>query len=247
VKAIPGASCNGTGGAGNFTPGADFTISTPFVAYFGITNNTCAGGCKIANLPNTMGDAMGAGGGDCKKLARTGVAALLNAAALGTKYLDFLGYTTYNQLYLAIQNGFNTCTFEPLATKLDNANNQDHSLCSGLPGTLQPPLPSFTRESTIDISTTDELKVTAYPNPYNDAVNFQFVSPRTGKAALEVYDVVGRRVAIIYQGQVSAGVPISVQYRVPALNRVPLVYKLSVGNRSARGKLLPGGGNSNNE
>jgi hypothetical protein len=89
--------------------------------------------------------------------------------------------------------------------------------------------------------------MTAYPNPYNDVISFQFVSPKSGKAALEVYDMVGRKLAIVYQGNVSAGVPLSVQYKVPALSKVPIVYKLSVGNKSVRGKLLPGGGNTNTD
>jgi hypothetical protein len=247
--AIPGASCTGTGGAGNFTPGADFTTSTPFAAYFGLTsaNTSCAtGGCKFSGLPATMGAAMGAGGGGCNKLARTGVAALLNAAALGNKYLNFLGLT-YAQLYSAIQNGFKTCAYEPLATNLDNANNQDHSLCSGLPGTIVQPTITQSKalSSPVTVVNTTDLKVNAFPNPYHDDITFQFVSSKSGKAGLEVYDIIGRRLAIVYQGNVSAGSQITVKYKVPASSRAPIVYKLSVGDQSARGMLLPGDRNSN--
>ncbi|NCU03281.1 MAG: hypothetical protein GXC73_04775, partial [Chitinophagaceae bacterium] len=242
VQAIPGASCNGTGTSGNFTPGADFTTSTPFVAYFGITN-ICTGGCKLANLPSTMGAAMSAGGGDCKKLARTGVAALLNAAVFGSDYLDATGFATYADLYNAIKNGFNTCTYEPLATNLDNANNQDHSLCSGLPRTILTSSIVNTRinpDNGITLNVSKELTVQAYPNPFSSEINFRFVSPVSGYANLEVYDMVGRKLSIVYSGSVDANIPRTVTYRVPATQHVPMLYKLNVGGKSVIGKLLPG-------
>ena len=85
----------------------------------------------------------------------------------------------------------------------------------------------------------DGLSIAAYPNPYHDAVNFQFVSPKSGKASLEVYDILGRRLAIIYQGYIGAGIPMKARYSVPALSRVALFYRLSVDNKIVRGNILP--------
>jgi|GEM_PF-6676112 len=86
-----------------------------------------------------------------------------------------------------------------------------------------------------------DLRVTAYPNPFNGSVYFTFVSPVSGKALLEVYDMLGRRVATVYQGHVEAGITKNVQFTVPPINRVPLFYRLTVGDKAGYGKLLPGG------
>src|SRR5678815_2209738 len=48
--------------------------------------------------------------------------------------------------------------------------------------------------------------VTAYPNPYSDQVMFRILSPVSGRASLEAYDFLGRKMAVIYQGNVEAGV-----------------------------------------
>jgi hypothetical protein len=85
----------------------------------------------------------------------------------------------------------------------------------------------------------NDLKVSAYPNPYTNVVNFQFASPKTGKAVLEVYDLLGRKIAVVYQGNVNANVPVRAKLNVPALSRVPLVYKLTVNDKAVRGSILP--------
>ena len=89
-------------------------------------------------------------------------------------------------------------------------------------------------------SAVSELKVAAYPNPYNHSVNFNFTAPLSGKALLEVYDVAGRRLAVVFQGQVDAGIQKSVLYKVPSSSRVPMIYKLTIGDKTSYGKLLPG-------
>jgi hypothetical protein len=89
------------------------------------------------------------------------------------------------------------------------------------------------------ISALKDLQVQAYPNPYFSSVNFQLESPVSGKASLEVYDLMGRKMAVVYQGSLEAGVPRTVTYKIPSTQRVPMIYKLSVGEKSSRGKLLP--------
>jgi hypothetical protein len=86
---------------------------------------------------------------------------------------------------------------------------------------------------------TGDITVNAYPNPYTNVVNFQFSSPKAGNAVLEVYDMMGRKLAVVYQGNVSANIPVSVKYNVPSLSRVALVYKLTVDTKSVRGNILP--------
>jgi len=87
--------------------------------------------------------------------------------------------------------------------------------------------------------TVSKLSVKTYPNPYSSAVNFSIVSPVSGKAVLEAYNMLGQRVAIIFNGNVDAGIQNNFKYNVPAANRVPLMYKLTIGGQTFRGTLIP--------
>lgn len=89
------------------------------------------------------------------------------------------------------------------------------------------------------------LQVRADPNPYSSVINFRFVSPQSGQAMLVVYNLTGTKMAVVYNGNVTAGLLYTVNYKVPLSQRVPLVYKLSVGANSAQGKLLSFGRNFN--
>jgi hypothetical protein len=89
-------------------------------------------------------------------------------------------------------------------------------------------------------ATVSDLQVHAYPNPFNSTINFNFVSPVSGKASLEVFDLLGRKLANVYQGDMEANIPQAIPYKVPSAHMVPMIYKLTVGDRSTRGTLLPG-------
>jgi len=68
-----------------------------------------------------MLQALDAGGGGKGKMARHGVAGLLNyAAAITYKPVGVSGPT---DLYYQIRSAYLTGTFEPLATNLSNANS----------------------------------------------------------------------------------------------------------------------------
>jgi hypothetical protein len=84
-----------------------------------------------------------------------------------------------------------------------------------------------------------KLSVKAYPNPYTSIINFSLVSPVSGKATLEVYNMLGQKLAVVYSGSVDAGIERTVNYNVPAGNRVQLMYKLTVGDQSYHGMLIP--------
>jgi len=48
-------------------------------------------------------------------------------------------------------------------------------------------------------------KVLAAPNPFNDKIRFSFQSPVSGKGSLELYTLMGQKVATVYQGNVQQG------------------------------------------
>jgi hypothetical protein len=88
-------------------------------------------------------------------------------------------------------------------------------------------------------NTSKQLSVKAYPNPFLTTVNFNFTSPVSGKAVLEAYDLLGKKLAVVYSGDVKAGAVISVKYNVPAGRTGPVIYKLNVGDKGTHGTLIP--------
>lgn len=210
---------------------AGFTTNTSFYAVFpGVAPGTCG-------LPTTlkMIDAITLGGGNCNKLVRHGVAGILNASTLPDYPLP-AGIHSVAALKASMASAINACDCEALASAIAANNELNHDLCGQV---LTSVANSFVSGRTIREQVADDLEMQAYPNPYNNVVNFRFASPKTGKAVLEVYDIVGRRLAVVYQGSVTAKTPISVKYNVPSLSRVALFYKLTVDNKSVRGSVLP--------
>ena len=83
-----------------------------------------------------------------------------------------------------------------------------------------------------------ELTVSAYPNPFTDKVRFSIVSPVSGKASLDVYNMMGQKIRTIYQGYLIAGKGQLVEYRISSEYQGNLIYTLRVGDQQVNGKLL---------
>lgn len=80
--------------------------------------------------------------------------------------------------------------------------------------------------------------VKAYPNPFNGQVNFNIQTPTAGKSVLEVFDAVGRKIGIAFQGNMNAGEIKTIQYNVPGNYSGTLIYRLSVGEKMTNGKII---------
>ena len=83
-----------------------------------------------------------------------------------------------------------------------------------------------------------ELAVSTYPNPYTDKVKFSIVSPVSGKASLEVFNMMGQKVANVYQGYLYAGRGQVIDYNVPTAAKGSLIYTLKVGDKQVNGKVI---------
>jgi hypothetical protein len=221
------------------TPGGTFVTTTNFWTYFnlGVTSSSCIS----TSSSLTMLGATGLGGGDCRPLARHGVSALIAAAAFPGEFPYPSGTANFTDLYNLIRNTFlqaissgNCSKCLNLATILANINNLDGPFCGALSK-----LPQVQTLAAVKASVTDPY-VTAYPNPYSTVVNFRFVSPRTGQASLEIYDLLGRRLSVVYSGMVMANIPQTVTYKVSPIQQIPMIYKLSVEGKTAVGRIMPG-------
>jgi PKD repeat protein len=84
----------------------------------------------------------------------------------------------------------------------------------------------------------DKPTVSAYPNPFNDNVKFVIQSPVSGKATLEVFNMLGQKVRTVFNGQLFAGQEQIVEFNVPYTSRVNMVYILKINGEQLVGKLI---------
>ena len=69
-------------------------------------------------------------------------------------------------------------------------------------------------------------------------VKFSIVSPVSGKASLDVYNMMGQKIRTIYQGYLFAGKGQVIEYRISSAYQGNLIYTLRVGDQQVNGKLM---------
>jgi hypothetical protein len=210
--------------------GCNITGSTLFFSIFtGVTNYQGLEGI-------TFDEALNLGGGGFYALVRHAAAAYLNACNAGVDYPY-----TITQIVTAVRTVFNggTATLPGITGTL-NVNTLKDALAAA--NELGCPLNNSGAVQSVTTRALEsgELTLLASPNPYNSNINFNFVSPVSGVANLEIYDLMGRKLAKVFEGQVEKGIAKTIYYRVPSELRVPMIYRLTIGNKTSFGKLLPG-------
>jgi hypothetical protein len=86
----------------------------------------------------------------------------------------------------------------------------------------------------------DKLTVLAYPNPFNDVIKFTIESNVSGQAQLEIVNMLGQKVATVYNGHIQANKSQVVEYKVPPAAQQNLIFMLKIGGQHITGKLLKG-------
>ena len=89
----------------------------------------------------------------------------------------------------------------------------------------------------IEPAASSELGVKAYPNPFSDQVKFEVTVPETGDGSLELTNMMGQKIKIIYQGRMNAGIN-SYEVSLPVTKSATLIYTLRLGDKQLTGKLL---------
>ena len=82
------------------------------------------------------------------------------------------------------------------------------------------------------------LVIKAYPNPYADKIIFNINAKQSGKASLVLYNMVGQKVANVFEGQVQANSTQTIEYTVPSAQRNNLVFVFRNGTATETGKLV---------
>ncbi len=83
--------------------------------------------------------------------------------------------------------------------------------------------------------------VTAYPNPFMNELNFRMSSSVSGRGILELYDVTGKRIAIVFEGNLEANIFKTVTYSIRKMQGQLLFYTFTIGDNKVHGKLFFGG------
>ncbi|MFU8811583.1 MAG: T9SS type A sorting domain-containing protein [Balneolaceae bacterium] len=70
-----------------------------------------------------------------------------------------------------------------------------------------------------------------YPNPFNPATIIRFQIPQTASVRIEVFDMIGRRIAVLADGTFQPGMH-EVEFNASQLNSGIYLYRLQTGNTS---------------
>jgi len=76
-----------------------------------------------------------------------------------------------------------------------------------------------------------------YPNPFNPSTSIEYTIPKSGLVTLKVYDVLGREVATLVNGQNESGKH-TVEFDASNLNSGVYFYKIESGNFFATKKMI---------
>lgn len=167
-------------------------------------------------------------------LSSTGQATVQGLFTLANKYLggqtvSGVSASDVNAAVDAINNGFNNCAVLVGWGKTVTAISK----VTGI--SYEGPDQVILSKETVP----SKLTVNVFPNPYTEILSFRYVAPETNQAQLELYDLQGRRIGIIYRGEVTKGSVQLIQYHVPENSRIILIYKLTIGQSTASGKVIP--------
>jgi hypothetical protein len=81
-------------------------------------------------------------------------------------------------------------------------------------------------------------KVNAVPNPFKEKIRFNLVSTISGMGSLELYNMMGQKVAVVYQGYIQAGKEVIKEHVVSNQKTSALIYVFKVGDQRVTGKLI---------
>jgi len=90
----------------------------------------------------------------------------------------------------------------------------------------------------VDQAVIKSLAVSTYPNPFTSKVRFTLQAPKAGKAVLELYNMMGQKLAVPFEGFLNANESRNIEYTVPVNSRSSLIYRLSMNGEQVSGKLM---------
>ncbi|MHA6246906.1 T9SS-dependent M36 family metallopeptidase [Pontibacter sp. CAU 1760] len=84
----------------------------------------------------------------------------------------------------------------------------------------------------------DENFVTSYPNPFSESTNIRFTAKESGHTVLKVYDITGREVATLFEGNAERGMTYTKSFKASDKQAGLYVYRLVNGGSMKSGTML---------
>jgi hypothetical protein len=81
-----------------------------------------------------------------------------------------------------------------------------------------------------------DLKV--YPNPFSEKLRFEFVSPESVNACIDLYDMTGRIVKTIFEQPIEGGVNYEAEFRPETIISGMYIYRMTMGETVYNGKVV---------
>ena len=84
----------------------------------------------------------------------------------------------------------------------------------------------------------NDILLTAFPNPFSEETMIRFILPEASDALLEVFDMRGRIVEVLYDGHTAANVPVDSEFRPQQHSSGSYIYRLRANDRILHGRLV---------
>ena len=93
-------------------------------------------------------------------------------------------------------------------------------------------------EPLIQVIDPNSVKFKVYPNPFSDRLRFEFISPVNVNARIDVYDITGRMVKIVFNSPVEAGVTYIAEFKPNSAVNSIFLYSVTIGDEKYIGKVI---------
>ena len=93
-------------------------------------------------------------------------------------------------------------------------------------------------EVVTEVQTIKTVSVKAYPNPFTEKVKIEFRSTIDSRATLEIYNIAGARLEILFDKEIKGGELNEVNYLPHLVSSQVVIYHLTIGDKTQVGKLI---------
>src|SRR5690606_16062126 len=89
-----------------------------------------------------------------------------------------------------------------------------------------------------DLPLVEFVKIKAFPNPFSELLRFEFVSPRSTHARIEIFDIKGRKVKTVFDADVESDVNYNAEFVPTSETSGVYFYRLTLGQEVFDGKVI---------
>lgn len=96
----------------------------------------------------------------------------------------------------------------------------------------------MSNEENIPAATENHFHLNAYPNPFSNELNIEFSLPENAHAKLEIYNLSGQLLDVLFNGNVQASALQRIEYKPEITSGGVLIYKLQTQQTIYYGKAM---------